>query len=123
MRIRTFLAMSLLACCAMTQAAPFPAAPANPCADTAGKASPCQTAVAPVLMVSIQENKPIVANPTPEPENAKAESEPYETFMDRSPLMRAIVWYCAAMAPIALLLLTGITVFEYRKRRATGRGY
>lgn len=121
MRFRICLGISLLALCCSLQATDQPVPPKRPaCNNASGSAStPCTTAEAPLLMVSIQ--------PTTMQEalvsGSMVEERPFVSLFERSPLMRMIAWYCGAMAPLALILLTGITIFEYAKRRKKGDDY
>jgi hypothetical protein len=116
MHVRLCLGTFLLAMSFGLQAADQPVAklpPAGACAY-----APCAPSAAPILMVSIQpETAPVAIA-----EAAAVDEVPFVSLFERSPLMRLIAWYCGLMAPVALMILTGITIFEYRKRRKTTDG-
>ncbi len=118
MGFRSCLGISLLAFCCGLQAAGQPVPPKLAVCDNTDRSAsaPCMTAEPPLLMVSIQ--------PTPAQEatvpSPVVDEHPFVSLFERSPLMRMIAWYCGAMAPLALILLTGITIFEYAKRRKKG---
>lgn len=129
MHARLFLGISLMTLSIGLSAADKPVPqppPAGACAAKANgvQAASCAATAAPILMVSIQSaTTPVPTSPVPTAEVAAVDEVPYQSLFDRSPLMRMIAWYCGAMAPFALMILTGITVFEYGKRRKKPGGY
>lgn len=65
------------------------------------------------------------STPSPSTQTAQApaaepvvDDTPYNGLFQRSPLMKYLAWYCAIMAPIAFILLTGLTLIEFQKRRS-----
>ena len=118
MRLRSTLTILLLACCASTQAAGTPAAaPDNACANAASAPASCRAAAAPIFILPAQGS----AAPATSAATAAVpvvEDVPYVGLFQKSRLMKYLAWYCAVMAPIALIWLTVFTLNEYRRRRA-----
>jgi hypothetical protein len=120
MRLRSCLLMFVLACCAISQAADKPAAQTGICANpanTAAQSKQCQEAAAPVFIVPVE----TAAQQAAKAAKAKADDAPYNGLFQRSPLFKYLAWYCAIMAPVALIFLNVFTLTEYRIRREKKR--
>ena len=115
MRLRLTLATLFLAACASAQAA---GAADKACATAVGAAVPCPSAAMPIFILPAQGSAAGSAAPATTAQAPVAEEVPYVGLFQKSRLMKYLAWYCAVMAPIALILLTVFTLAEYRRRRA-----